>query len=137
MVGSLSLCAYIIGIRLYDASSLALPFFGGQSTVSIASRVEPVIGRTMVFSVLSLSQLFHSFNMRSEHSIRKIGLFSNPQLLLSFIICAFLQIAVISIEPLAAIFSVVPLNLAQWSIVMVLSFMPIVIVEIQKSINDK
>lgn len=137
LVGSLSLCAYIIGIRLYDASSLALPFFGGQRTVSIASRIEPVIGRTMAFSVLSLSQLFHSFNMRSEHSIRKIGLFSNPQLLLSFIICAFLQIAVISIEPLAAIFSVVPLNLAQWSIVMVLSFMPIVIVEIQKSINDK
>ena len=136
LVGSLSLCAYIIGIRLYDAHAIGLPFFGGESTVSIASKVEPVVGRTMAFCVLSISQLFHSFNMRSEHSLRHIGLFSNPQLVLSFIICGFLQVAVVSIEPLAKIFSVVPLNIAQWSIVLVLSFMPIVIVELQKSFNE-
>ena len=136
LIGSLSLSAYIIGIKLYDAGGLGLPFFSGMSTMSIAKTVEPKIGRTMAFCVLSLSQLFHSFNMKSEHSIRHIGLFSNPHLVLSFIICAILQVAVVSIEPLAMIFSVVPLDIAQWSIVLVLSFMPIVVVEIQKSFNE-
>ena len=58
LIGALSLSAYIIGIRLYDASSIGLPFFGGESTISIASKVEPAIGRTMAFCVLSISQLF-------------------------------------------------------------------------------
>lgn len=136
LIGALSLCAYIIGIRLYDAGSLGFPFWGGQSTVAIASIIEPKVGRTMAFAVLSLSQLFHSFNMRSEHSLTKIGLFSNSKLLFSFIICACLQIAVISVPTLASIFNVVPLDIAQWSVVLVLSFMPIVIVEIQKHINN-
>lgn len=132
LIGALSLCAYIIGIRLYDASSLDLSFFSGKSTIAITSIVEPKIGRTMAFAVLSLSQLFHSFNMRSEHSLTKIGLFSNPNLILSFIICACLQIAVISIPTLASIFNVVPLSIPQWSLVLALSFMPIFLVEIQK-----
>ncbi len=136
LIGALSLSAYIIGIRLYDASSIGLPFFGGESTISVASKVEPAIGRTMAFCVLSISQLFHSFNMRSEHSIRKIGLFTNPQLVISFIICGILQVTVIQVDALASLFGVVPLNLAQWSIVLVLAFMPIVIVELQKSFNE-
>ncbi len=137
LIGALSLTAYIIGIRLYDAQALNLSFFSGKSTFYITSNVEPAIGRTMAFCVLSISQLFHSFNMRSEHSLSKVGLFSNKQLVFSFIICGFLQVAVVSIKPLAQIFSVVPLNLAQWSTVLVLSFMPIVIVELQKTINDR
>lgn len=89
-------------------------------------------GTTCCFAVLSLSQLFHAFNMRSEHSLRTIGLWSNPKMLLSFIVCAFLQIAVISIEPLAKIFQVTPLSPIQWVLTAVLSFLPIPIVEVQK-----
>ena len=37
-------------------------------------------GRTMAFLVLSLTQVFHSFNMRSVQSIFKIGPFSNRAL---------------------------------------------------------
>jgi Ca2+-transporting ATPase len=70
--------------------------------------------------------------MRSEQSITKIGLFTNMKLLLSFFICAFLQVIVISVKPLADIFKVVPLTPAQWSLVLVLSFLPVVVVEIQK-----
>lgn len=137
LIGALSLSAYIIGIRLYDASSLGLTFFSGKSTIAITSIVEPKIGRTMAFAVLSLSQLFHSFNMRSEHSLTKIGLFSNPSLVLSFIICTCLQVAVISIPTLASIFNVVPLNIPQWSLVLVLSFMPIFLIEIQKTAEGR
>lgn len=133
MIGFLALLAFIIGIRVYDSQTIIDPLNRLKSTVEMASIITPNIGRTMSFAVLSLSQLFHSFNMRSEHSLRKIGLFTNIQLLLSFIICAFLQIIVISVKPLATIFKVVPLNTAQWSIVILLSFLPIVVVELQKT----
>lgn len=133
LIGFLSLLAFIIGIRFYDSQSISDTFLHHGSTIEIAENITPYVGRTMAFAVLSLSQLFHSFNMRSEHSLTKIGFFSNIKLLLSFLICSFLQIIVISFEPLAAIFKVVPLNAAQWSVVLVLSFMPIVIVELQKA----
>lgn len=132
LIGFLSLLAFIIGIRVYDSQSISDTVLRHGSTLEIAGNITPYIGRTMAFAVLSLSQLFHSFNMRSEHSLTKIGFFSNIKLLLSFIVCSFLQIIVISFEPLAAIFKVVPLTLAQWSVVLVLSFMPIVVVELQK-----
>jgi Ca2+-transporting ATPase len=75
--------------------------------------------------------------MRSNRSLSEIGVFTNKKLVMSFVICAFLQIVVISIVPLARIFQVVPLNLRQWAIVFLLSITPIVIVELQKKINKK
>ena len=54
LVGALALLAYTLGRAFFDENP-----------------AEPVVGRTMAFCVLSLSQLVHSFNMRSESS--KIG----------------------------------------------------------------
>ncbi|SHO51239.1 cation-translocating P-type ATPase [Anaerocolumna xylanovorans] len=137
LIGSLALLAFIIGIRFFDSAALPGDLTRNSRTVELAALTTPYIGRTMAFAVLSLSQLFHSFNMRSEHSITKIGLFTNIKLVLSFIVCAFLQVIVISVKPLADIFKVVPLTPAQWSIVLVLSFLPIVVVELQKSKRNK
>lgn len=120
LIGSLALTAFILGYR-YD--------LGGSSD-------SLTLGRTMAFAVLSLSQLFHSFNMRSDKSILKIGIFSNMKHVLSFIICAILLSAVIMFEPLAMIFKVVPLNAKQWITVIILSFMPILVVEAQKRVNN-
>jgi len=120
MIGSLALCAFVIGIRFYDSNALT-------------TGASPNTARTMAFCVLSLSQLFHSFNMRSTSSIFKIGLFTNPKLLLSFIICTFLQISVVMYPPLTKVFKVVSLNLNQWIIVFILSFIPIIVLELQKN----
>ena len=57
LVGALALLAYTLGRVFFDENP-----------------AEPVVGRTMAFCVLSLSQLVHSFNMRSEHSVLKMGL---------------------------------------------------------------
>lgn len=116
MIGSLALTAYVLGLRVLPGSSL-------------------ILGRTMCFAVLSLSQLFHSFNMRSSHSLFKIGIFSNPKLFLSCLICGFLQIAVITIDPLPAIFKVTPLSVEQWLVVFGLSMAPILFIELQKALN--
>lgn len=108
MIGAISLMAYVIGNHYFNA------------------------GSTMTFAVLSLSQLVHSFHMRSDHPLAEIGFFTNPKLLLSFVLCAFLQISVITIPFAAEIFSVTPLSTGAWCVVTILSLMPLPIVELQK-----
>ena len=135
LIGSLALCAFIIGTRYYDTPGLYNILVNHEAKA--VSSYTPWVGRTMCFAVLSLSQLFHSFNMRSHRSLSEIGILSNSKLVISFIICALLQILVISIAPLAKIFQVVPLSLRQWAIVILLSITPIIIVELQKNINNK
>ena len=131
MIGVLALLAFTIGLRFYDYA-YALDGLNITQMAPSIHEITPHVGRTMAFCVLSLSELFHAFNMRSRQSLFKINLFSNKKLLLSFFIGVFLQVSVVSIRPLATIFKVVPLTTAQWSIVFLLSFLPIVIVELQK-----
>lgn len=136
MIGSLALLAFVIGFRYYDIPSLyQTP--SGTTYTALPTNYIPWVGRTMSFTVLSLSQLFHAFNMRSEHSLSEIGLFTNRKLVYSFIICSFLQIPVITLAPLAKIFQVVPLTVRQWAIVLFLSFIPILAVETQKLFNRR
>lgn len=119
MIGALSLCAFLLGYFYLPNHNLLL-------------------GQTMCFAVLSLSQLFHSFNMRSTRSLFEIGFFSNKKLTVSFLICFFLQMLVITVPSLQNIFHVANLNVSQWVLVLIFSFLPILVVEIQKmSYNEK
>jgi Ca2+-transporting ATPase len=136
MIGALALVAYSIGYFYYDVPAIYASLTGNIINDAPTSYI-PWVGRTMSFAVLSLSQLFHAFNMRSEHSLSKIGLFSNMKLVYSFIICSILQISVITIPALAKVFQVVPLTLRQWALVLFLSFVPIIVVELQKLLNSR
>ncbi len=111
LIGALSLSAYLIGINYYADSAM---------------------GSTLAFTVLSLSQLFHSFNMRSGKPLYKIGLFSNPYLAGSFVVCTFLQLATVLLAPLRSVFGTVALKGEQWVLVLVLSVLPLIILEIYK-----
>ena len=110
MIGALALVAYELGLVLTQNDTTA---------------------RTMAFFVLSVSQLVHAFNMRSEGSVLR-GLFKNKYLLLSLILGAAAQLAVISIPAAAAIFNVCPLSGPLTAICFALSVMPLVLVELQK-----
>ena len=114
MIGALALLAYSVGKNV----------FGNIIT-----------GQTMAFAVLAISQLVHAFNMRSEGSVIKAGIFRNKYLVLSFFAGLLLEISVISIPPLAGVFGVMPLTAAQWGIVAALSAAPLVIVEGQKLVR--
>lgn len=118
-IGTLAFLAYTIGRVFYDGSG------------------EPIVGRTMTFAVLSLSQLVHSFNLRSEHSIFHTGIFGNMKLVGAFILGTVMQVSVISIPFLSDIFKTIPLNSTQWLIVGILSIMPLIIVEIEKLFTSK
>ena len=89
--------------------------------------------RTLAFAVLSLTQLFHAFNMRhSKKSVFGLGLFSNPFLIGALLLGAALQISVISFAPFAALFRVLPLSGGDWLFVTVLSMAPIFCNEVAK-----
>lgn len=115
LVGALALLAYTIGRAFFDYDPAA-----------------PAIGRTMAFCVLSLSQLVHSFNMRSEHSVLKLGLLSNRKLVAACGFCAILMVSVVLFPPLSALFQTTALTAFQWLIVAALSLCPLLVVEGEK-----
>ena len=118
LIGALTLLAFTIGRTVFDVSG------------------EPIVGRTMAFCVLSISQLVHAFNIRSEQSVFAIGLFSNPKLCGSFVICLALQIAAVSIPYMRTVFKTSRLLPVCWLIVGLLSVTPLLCCEITKRIRE-
>ena len=115
MIGALALLAFTIGRVFFDADPM-----------------QPAVGRTMAFAVLSLSQLVHSYNMRSAGPVFGCGMFGNKGLNISFLICSALMLGVIVFPKAAALFGSVPLTLTQWSIVSMLALLPLPVCEMQK-----
>lgn len=113
MLGILTLVAFSVGNYLYDIE----------------------VGRTMAFVSLGLLELVHSFNIKSEESIFKVGLFENKYLMGAFILGAILQVVVVVIPSVAEVFKLVPLTQVQWMYTFGISILPLVIMEIQKAFN--
>ena len=90
----------------------------------------------MAFFTLSVSQLTHAFNMRSSGSVIKDGLFKNKYLVLSFIMGFSVQLLLIYIRPASVLFNLCPLKPILLTFVVLLSLMPLAIVELQKYINS-
>lgn len=114
MLGMLTLVAFSIGNK----------YFGVE------------VGRTMAFVAMGLLELVHSFNIKSEQSIFKVGIFENKFLIGSFILGLFVQTIVVVIPTFAEVFKLVPLNQTQWLITLGIAILPIPIVEIQKKVNE-
>lgn len=98
---------------------------------------EPLVASTMAFATLCLSRLLHSINSRSNESIFKVGLFTNKYLLISIIIGYGLLKLILTLKPVMEIFEVVPLSSEQYTIVYILSFMPLVIIQGYKAVLKK
>lgn len=97
-----------------------------------------VVGQTMAFIVLSISQMFHAFNQRSNtESIFTSGNGRNNQLLLAFVASFAVIFAILFIPGLRTIFSLTILTAKEWAIVIVLSILPLIMVEITKWIKRK
>lgn len=114
MIGILNLLAFTIGKSFYNLE----------------------VGRTMAFVSLGLLELVHSFNIRTEESIFKTGIFQNKYLILAFVGGAFLQTIVVIVPKFAEIFKLTNLTLTQWLYTITISLMPIAIMELQKLTNQ-
>lgn len=89
--------------------------------------------QTVVFTVLTVSQLFHSLAVRSESaSLFSIGLSSNPAMLGAVTLTLGLQLAVIYVPELNLIFHTQPLPLADLLVCLGLSSLVLVAVELEK-----
>jgi Ca2+-transporting ATPase len=119
-VGALTIAAFWIGIARAE-------ILGMDEETAVG------FGRTMAFCTLSLTQLFHAFNLRNwKKSLFSIGVFSNRWLIGAFVVGAILQCSIVLIEPLAGFFKVQILDGVEWFCVLALAVSPIVINEIVK-----
>ena len=93
---------------------------------------------TMAFATLTLCQLFHAFDVRSEsQSLFHIGVFSNPAMNKAFLVGLGLQLSVLCFPPFQAVFQTVPLNPLEWAVVLTLSVTPVVVCELAKALRRK
>ena len=114
MFAILSLLAYQIGKNLYGAVE------GGQ---------------TLAFMVLALSQVVQAFNMRSFHSIFRIGVFTNRKLNGAALVSLALMALVLFIPPVAGAFGLVALSPVLYLIGIGLSLAPLIVMEIAKALE--
>ena len=129
LIGLITIIAFIVGLATPDEN---LPVIEGLTNEEI--KVE--IGQTMAFCVLAFSQLVHVFNVRdNKTSIFKTGIFSNKQLILAVLTSAALMFIILLIPALRHIFSIPVLPVGNVLEIVILSLMPLIIVELFKLIK--
>ncbi len=111
MFGILSLVAFRVGVNM--TGQLA----GGQ---------------TMAFLVLGLSQIVQAFNMRSEHSLFHIGIFTNRMLNLAALVSVLLM-ALVIFTPISVAFGLISLSWQQYLIGLALILCPLLVMEVSKA----
>jgi Ca2+-transporting ATPase len=94
--------------------------------------------RTAAFFVLSVSQLFHSFNCRSNtESLFKIGLLTNKKLIAAVLVSALLQLSVLYIPIFSRIFQTEALGALDIIFVILISSFPLWAMETVKMMIKK
>ena len=110
-------------------------FIGGISLATLAWALSRDVAywQTMVFTVLTVSQLFHSLAVRSESaSLWRVGLLSNLPMLGAFILTLFLQLVVIYTPAFNTIFHTQPLPMLDLAACLFISSLILFAVEIEK-----
>lgn len=92
-------------------------------------------GRTLAFMTLALSQTLHAYNMRSEHSLFKIGFFTNKKLNYVILISLALIAFVMFVPGVITAFGMVYLPYYGYLIGIALAIVPLFVMEISKAIG--
>ena len=91
-------------------------------------------GQTLAFMVLALSQIVQAYNMRSEHSLFKIGPFSNRKLNLAAL-ASLALVALVLFTPVRIAFQLVILPWQLYLLGIGLILVPLVIMELAKLVG--
>jgi len=101
-----------IGLATLFVFWLALQLGGGDL----------VLARTMAFSTLVFSQLFHVFHCKSErYSPFEVGVLSNPALIVAVCCSIAMQLTVIYLPFLQPVFQTTSLNWLHWSVILLVA----------------
>lgn len=131
LIGLLTLVAFTAGLKVYSgADSLFTMNFANISGEAL------IHAQTMAFITLSVAQLFHAFNVRSENkSIFQVGLFSNRFLVGSVLIGLLIQVILVHTPFFNDLFDIQALSLKDWMFILGLSIIPIVVNEVVKAVR--
>ncbi len=119
---------------LYVGLITILAFFIGHAFDDKTGASDFITGHTMAFMTLSVTQLFHAFNMKSEKSVLNKKLFNNKWLIYAFLVGLILQVGVLYIPGLNDVFKVSPLNAKHFLIALGLSISIVPFMEVKKII---
>jgi len=115
---------------MFGTLSLIAFYLGEQATGQDAG------GQTLAFMVLALSQVVQAFNMRSEHSLLKTGVFTNHKLNWAALISTVLVFLVL-FTPLRTVFGLISLSKNLYLTGLGLILIPIIFMELMKAISNR
>ena len=92
-------------------------------------------GQTLAFMVLALCQIVQAYNMRTEHSIFKIGPFTNKTLNMAALTSTALMAFVLFVPGVQDIFNLRYLTWQQYLIGVALIFVPLLVMEVAKALG--
>ena len=91
-------------------------------------------GQTLAFMTLALSQIIQAFNMRSERSLFKTGIFSNHKLNWATLLSLVLIVLVL-FTPVSIAFGLIALPWQLYLLGLGLSLIPVVVMELSKALG--
>ncbi len=120
--------------------TLVFGFIMGLGTLMVFMLYLPVglqYAQTAAFTTLVIFEMFAVVGSRSLHPFRKLNIFSNKWLFLGIASSVGIQVAVVYLPPLQALFHTVPLSLADWTRIVAVSSLGFFIMEIGKLVISK
>ena len=126
LVTAITLGAYLIGASFE---------FGAGWFDALRAAGESGHGMTMAFLTMSMCEIFHSFNLRSQRKSVFTLKGQNMVLWAAMLGSLLLTTVVIEVGPIARAFGFTPIGLQEYGISMALAFLVIPVVEIVKAIQ--
>ena len=128
LVTALTIISYLIGASFE---------FGGGFFAHLRELGASDHGMTMAFLTMSMCEIFHSFNLRSQRKSIFVLKTQNKVLWAAMIGSLILTTVLLEVPFLANAFGFVPVGLAEYGVALALGFLVIPIVEIVKLIQRK
>lgn len=115
--------------------TLAAYFIGHRIEAGVWEIANSADGVTMAFLTLSMAEIFHAYNMRSQHqSIFRLK--SHNRALFGAMLASFVLTAgVVYVPPLARAFSFAPISLTEYAVAMGLALLIVPAVELAKALG--
>lgn len=111
--------AYFIGLKWFGTEGIGLEY-----------------ARTMAFATLILSELLRAYSARSiTKTIFHIGPFSNKKLVIATLASFVLMLIVMYVPGIRDVFGLDNIGPREWGVILIASFLPLVLGEIQKVIR--
>ncbi len=125
------LCAYLSAAVMGGAST-----FGEIKTLLETDPAILAQARTMAFTALAIGELFHMLGVSTgKHSFVQVFRNKNGMMALAFAAGLILQLVVVQVTPVGAIFSTTALNGTQWLVTAALALLPLIVHELEVLIH--